>query len=152
MNSESKIIYFNGDVAEQVLELLQSIVDEDENTKMPVKFEELTAEPGELPRLMISPRESQGVAQRYISGETIEPFAFALHLRKAVRDEQDRLDAHQYLTSLTAKLLERCIALDGYVAYRKPGASGPVQLGATNAFEDWQVTVQLVYKQTIPKG
>ena len=141
MSEEKKIVYFDGDIATKILDLTEEVVKELDEPDIPVEF-------GKLPRLMIAPQRTDEVAQRYISGETIHPFNFALYLRKPIMDEQQRLDAHAYLTKLTKAFLKKCQVLDGYVAFRKPTASMPVELGATNAFEDWQVTVQLLYKQT----
>ncbi|MFR7659226.1 MAG: hypothetical protein ACLUY3_05725 [Eggerthellaceae bacterium] len=149
MSEEKKIVYFNGDIATKILDLTEEVVKElDAPDDIPVEFGELTADAGKLPRLMIAPQSTGEVTQRYISGETIHPFNFALYLHKPIMDEQQRLDAHAYLTKLTKAFLQRCQVLDGYVAFRKPTASTPVELGSTNAFEDWQVTVQLLYKQT----
>lgn len=148
MSEEKKIVYFDGDIAKKILDLIEEVVKELDEPSIPVEFGELTADAGKLPRLMIAPQRAEEIAQRYISGETIHPFNFALYLRKPIMDEQQRLDAHAYLTKLTKVFLQRCQVLDGYVAFRKPTASTPVELGSTNAFEDWQVTVQLLYKQT----
>ncbi len=148
MSEEKKIVYFDGDIAKKILNLIEEVVKELDEPSIPVEFGELTADAGKLPRLMIAPQSTGEVAQRYISGETIHPFNFALYLRKPIMDEQQRLDAHAYLTKLTKAFLQQCQVLDGYVAFRKPTASTPVELGSTNAFEDWQVTVQLLYKQT----
>lgn len=144
-------IFVNGDIATQILTLVDKIAQESSNP-MPVEFGELTADPGRLPRLMIAPLKADETPQRYISGESIVPFPFALYLRQSVMDVQERLDAHAYLTEVTEAFLPECQVLNGYVAYRKPRASMPVELGATDAFEDWQVTVQLMYKQTKSKG
>ncbi len=148
MSEEKKIVYFNGDIATKILDLTEEVVKELDEPGIPVEFGELTADAGKLPRLMIAPQRTDEIAQRYISGETVHPFNFALYLRKPIMDEQQRLDAHAYLTKFTKAFLKKCQVLDGYVAFRKPTASMPVELGATNAFEDWQVTVQLLYKQT----
>lgn len=148
MSEEKKIVYFDGDIAKKILDLIEEVVKELDEPSIPVEFGELTADAGKLPRLMIAPQSTGEVTQRYISGETIHPFNFALYFRKPIMDEQQRLDAYAYLTKLTKAFLQRCQVLDGYVAFHKPTASTPVELGSTNAFEDWQVTVQLLYKQT----
>lgn len=148
MSEEKKIVYFDGYIAKKILDLIEEVVKELDEPSIPVEFGELTADAGKLPRLMIAPQSTGEVTQRYISGETIHPFNFALYFRKPIMDEQQRLDAHAYLTKLTKAFLQRCQVLDGYVAFHKPTASTPVELGSTNAFEDWQVTVQLLYKQT----
>lgn len=140
--------FSNNDIATQLLDLVQEIANEIK--PMPVKFQELTATAGNLPRLMIAPTRSDTTdVQQYISGEQIYPFPFALRLRQSVRDEQTRLDARAYLASITKELLTKCQVLDGYVVCRKPTATVPVCLGATNGFEDWEVTLSLIYKTTI---
>lgn len=138
----------NADIATQLLDLIQEIANAIE--PMPVKFQEITASAGDLPRLMITPTRSDTTdVQQYISGEQIYPFPFALRLRQSVRDEQTRLDARAYLAKITEELLVKCQVLDGYVVCRKPTATVPVCLGTTNDFEDWEVTLSLIYKTTI---
>lgn len=138
----------NSDIATQLLDLIQEIANSIK--PLPVKFQELTAQAGELPRLMLAPTDSNTVdVQQYISGEQIYPFPCVLRLRQSVRDEQTRLDARVYLEVITKALLTHCQALDGYVACRKPTATMPVCLGETNDFEDWEVTLSLIYKTTI---
>ena len=53
----SNPIYVNPELATQVLDLLEEVV-EASDTPMEIHFEELTAEPGPLPRLMLSTRNS----------------------------------------------------------------------------------------------
>lgn len=138
----------NTDIATQLLDLVQEIANAID--PMPVKFQELTASAGDLPRLMLSPVNGESYdIQQYISGEQIYAFPCALRLRQSVRDEQTRLDARAYLASITKELLTKCQVLDGYVVCRKPTATVPVCLGATNDFEDWEVTLSLIYKTTI---
>lgn len=138
-------------LAEQVLDLVEQTADE-VGAAMPVRFEELTADVGELPRMMLQLRESDAKEQRYLSGERICPMPFALTLRLAADAQQDRLDACDLLSRLADSFLESCMVLDGYVAYAMPTASVPVCLGRAQAFEDWQVTFELKYKQTKRKG
>lgn len=149
--SDNRPVFVNGDIATQVLDLMEEIA-QTSSSPMPVEFGELTADAGRLPRLMIAPVNADETSQRYISGESVVPFAFALYLRQSIMDEQERLDAHAYLTEVTEAFLPKSQVLNGYVAFRKPQASMPVELGATNAFEDWQVTVKLTFKQTSRKG
>lgn len=145
--SEAKPAFTNPDIAEQILDRVQDIVNETES--MPVRFQELTADAGELPRLMIAPITGNDTElPNYVSGEQIYPFPFALRFRQSVKDEQARLDAHALLSGITKNLLMQCQALDGYVVCRKPTATVPVCLGATNDFEDWEVTLRLMYKTT----
>lgn len=138
----------NADIATQLLDLIQEIANA--INPMPVKFQELTASAGDLPRLMLSPINGESYdAQQYISGEQIYAFPCALRLRQSIRDEQTRLDARAYLAKITKDLLTQCQVLEGYVVCRKPTATVPVCLGATNDFEDWEVTLSLIYKTTI---
>lgn len=138
----------NADIATQLLDLVQEIANAID--PMPVKFQELTASAGDLPRLMLSPINGESYdIQQYISGEQIYTFPCALRLRQSIRDEQTRLDARSYLANITKDLLVKCQVLDGYVVCRKPTATVPVCLGATNDFEDWEVTLSLIYKTTI---
>lgn len=140
-------MYINPELATQVLDLLEDVV-KASDTPMEIHFEELTAEPGPLPRLMLSTRNSStNVSTGYISGESACPFPCLLTLRIAAVDEQDRLDADKYLRDITGKFLSRATVLKSFVAYRKPTASIPYCLGRTSAFEDWQVTFDLNYIQ-----
>lgn len=141
--------FSNGDIAEKLMDKLEEIV-KDLGHDMPIKFQELTADAGVLPRLMVAPLRSDGryETDRYISGETIYPFPIALRFRQSIRDEQSRLDAHKLLTDLSKAITSECQALDGYVVCRRPTAQVPIQLGATNDFEDWEVTLDLIYKTT----
>lgn len=139
----------NYELATQVLDLLEEIV-QASDTPMEIHFEELTAEPGPLPRLMLSTRNSSALTSTgYISGEKACPFPCLLTLRIAAQDEQDRLDADKYLRSITSAFLSRAAVLKSFVAYRKPDASIPYCLGRTSAFEDWQVTFDLNYIQQL---
>ena len=134
-------------LATLVLDLLQEIMNEKADTGITeIHFEELTAEPGPLPRVMLSLREG-AKEERYISGETLVSFPFALTLRIQARAEQDRLDAEEYLRGLTQEFLSRCMVLESFIAYKKPSSSMVTCLGRTSSFEDWQVTFDLKYKQ-----
>lgn len=133
-------------LATQVLDLVASVTD-GLGAAAPVRFEELSADPGELPRFMLSLSETGEAEQRYISGERLMPFPFALTLRLAGDDEQSRLDAQETLNEAAEGILARCAVLDGWVAYTRPLASPAVCLGKANGFEDWQITFDLKYKQ-----
>lgn len=135
-------------LATQVLDLMAEVT-EDTGAAAPVRFEELTADPGELPRFMLTLRESNDEQRRYVSGERVIPFPFALTLRMAGDDEQSRLDAAETLCSVADAFLARCVLMDGFVACEVPQAGVPVCLGKSDAgFEDWQVTFTLRYMQT----
>lgn len=140
-------VYINPELATQVLNLFEEVVKASDNP-MEVHFEELTAEPGPLPRIMLHTRNSStDTSTGYISGEYACPFPCLLTLRVAAQDEQDRLDADKYLRSITSVFLAKAAVLKDYIAYRKPSASMPYCLGRTSAFEDWQVTFELNYIQ-----
>ena len=117
-----------------------------------VTFEELTAEPGEMPRLMLKPTSSDAMERRYISGEAVRSFPFSATLRVACDSEQDSLDAHAWLQSFAEAFEDADMAMEGYVAFRTPGGrqkTVPTCLGRTERFEDWQVTFEVKYKQII---
>lgn len=133
-------------LGEQILDLLEEIAT-DMSPAIKIHFEELTAEAGPLPRLMLSPVSANGETESYISGERVCPFPCAVTLRVKANDEQDRIDTGKYLSTLAKEFLGRSIVLPDYVAYRKPSASMATCLGRTSAFEDWQVTLDLKYKQ-----
>lgn len=140
-------VYINPELATQVLDLFEEVVKASDNP-MEIHFEELTADPGPLPRLMLHTRNSSADnSTGYISGEYACPFPCLLTLRVAAQDEQDRLDADKYLRSITSAFLTKAAVLKDFIAYRKPSASMPYCLGRTSAFEDWQVTFELNYIQ-----
>lgn len=140
-------VYINPELATQVLDLFEEVVKASDNP-MEIHFEELTADPGPLPRLMLHTRNSStDTSTGYISGEYACPFPCLLTLRVAAQDEQDRLDADKYLRSITSAFLAKAAVLKDFIAYRKPSASMPYCLGRTSAFEDWQVTFDLNYIQ-----
>lgn len=117
-----------------------------------VAFEELTAEPGEMPRLMLKPTSSDAVERRYISGEAIRNFPFSATLRVACDSEQNSLDAHAWLQRFADAFEDAALSMDGYSAFRTPGGrqqTVPTCLGRTERFEDWQVTFEVKYKQII---
>lgn len=138
-------------VAELVLDAAESIA---QGMAPPCRaaFEELTAEPGEMPRLMLKPTASDAVERRYISGEAIRNFPFSATLRVACDSEQDSLDAHAWLSAFCAAFEGADLSMDGYAVFRTPGGrqqTVPTCLGRTERFEDWQVTFELKYKQII---
>lgn len=115
-------------------------------------FEELSAEPGEMPRLMLKPLSAEASERRYISGEAIRPFPFSATLRVAADCEQDRLDAHAWLQGFAEAVEEADLSMGGFAVFRTPGGrqrTVPTCLGRTERFEDWQVTFELKYKQII---
>lgn len=148
--SEKSAVY-DPKVAELVLDAACSIA---EGMEPPCRaaFEELTAEPGEMPRLMLKPMSSDATERRYISGEAIRPFPFSATLRVGADCEQDSLDAHAWLNAFCAAFESADLSMDGYAVFRTPGGrqrTVPTCLGRTERFEDWQVTFELKYKQII---
>ncbi len=143
----ANLMLVNGSLVTQILDKLGEVV-KGIDPSIPVRFEELTAEAGELPRMMMSLVDSGEEESRYISGEAICPIAFALTLRVSAEDEQDRLDAAYTLNAAAAAFIKDCSAFDGFVAYKRPLAGVAHCLGRTDAFEDWQITFSLKYKET----
>ncbi len=131
-------------LATEVLDMMEACAKE-AAPGVPVRFEELSAEPGELPRMMMQPQSAGNYEQRYIS-ESVRPFPVSLTLRLATDDQQGRLDAVETLDALSAAFTKRCAVLPHYVACIKPTATPPYCLGRTAAFEDWQITFDLTYK------
>lgn len=144
--AEKTPVIYDSQLVEQVLDrcegALKAIKPESQ-----LRFEELTAEPGELPRFMFGITDSGEEESRYVSGERIIPLAFTLTLRIDIDDEKSRIDAANLLSLLGRAVETFTVGLDGYVAYRKPRASMPICLGCTEAFEDWQITVSGKYKE-----
>ena len=73
--SEKATPTYDPGLAAAVLEHMASLADALEPA-IPVAFEELTAEPGALPRIMLKPSPSDAQERRYVSGEAIRPFPF----------------------------------------------------------------------------
>ena len=90
--SEKVTPTYDPGLAAAVLEHMASLADALEPA-IPLAFEELTAEPGALPRIMLKPAPSDAQERRYVSGEAIRPFPFTVTLRIAADSEQKRLDA-----------------------------------------------------------
>ena len=150
--NNANVPVFNEDIARQIRSLMQTIDHELDGPNVPIVFEEPRAEPGAIPRLMLAPRANEEDAPRYISGEAVHLFSFSLYLRQHPEESLTSFDAPHYLTNLVREFLKRSVSIDGYIAYRKPIASPPIKSQSTSEFEDWCVTVHLVYKQTLKKG
>lgn len=133
-------------LATQVLDLMEEVV-AGVDADIPVRFEELSAEPGKLPRMMLQLKDGGGEESRYISGEVLCPMPFNLTLRIAANDQQECLDAAEVLSKVASGFLDACVVLDGYVAYKRPTAGVPYCLGRAEEFEDWQVSFDLKYKR-----
>ncbi len=114
---------------------------------VPVAFEELTAEPGLMPRIMLKPLSADATERRYISGEAIRAFPFSATLRVAADCEQDSLDAASLLQMLADAWSATKMSVPGYAIFRTQQLTVPTCLGRTERFEDWQVTLELKYKQ-----
>lgn len=117
--------------------------------KVPCAFEELTAEPGQMPRLMLKPLASDAEDVRYISGEALKTFPFSMTLRIAGDSQQASLDAAAYLQELAETWATVAIEVPGYTIFRQRQLTVPTCLGRTERFEDWQVTCELKYKRIL---
>lgn len=142
--TEKEIVY-DPNVAERVLDAVQAVA-RSLDPPVAVAFEELTAEPGEMPRLMLKPTSSDAVERRYVSGEVLRSFPFSATLRVPADCEQDRLDAHAWLQALAAGFEECAFEVPEASVYAKRQKTVPTCLGRTDRFEDWQVTFALKYK------
>lgn len=116
---------------------------------VPVAFEELTAEPGETPRIMLKPLASDASERRYVSGEAIRAFPFSATLRVAAECEQDSLEAAELLQELATAWDASEMSVPGYAVFRKQQLTVPTCLGRAERFEDWQVTCELKYKKVL---
>lgn len=140
-----KVPAYDAKVAEAVLDAIEGIASE-MDPPAPCAFEELTAEPGRMPRVMLKPLPSDPYERRYVSGETIRQFPFSLTLRIEVDSEQGRLDAHSWLMSLANAFASASINLDGMTVFQRVLIQVPTCLGRTERFEDWQISLSLKYK------
>lgn len=146
--SEASAPTYDPSVATAVLDHVAAIA-VDLDPAVPVAFEELTAEPGEMPRIMLKPAPSDAQERRYVSGEAIRPFPFTATLRIAADSEQDRLDAADLLQQLATAWGEAPIEAPGWAVFRQRQLTVPTCLGRTERFEDWQVTLELKYKRIL---
>lgn len=138
-------IEYDPKVAERVLDAVQAAAD-GLDRPVPCAFEELTAEPGLMPRLMLKPTASDAVERRYVSGEVLRAFPFSATLRVGADCEQDRLDACAWLSQLGAAFEEVPLEVDGGTVFMQRQRTVPTCLGRTEQFEDWQVTFEVKYK------
>lgn len=146
--SEKVTPTYDPGLAAAVLEHMASLADALEPA-IPVAFEELTAEPGALPRIMLKPAPSDAQERRYVSGEAIRPFPFTVTLRIAADSEQKRLDATDALQQLATAWGRSPLEAEGWSVFRQRQLTVPVCLGRTERFEDWQVTLELKYKRIL---
>lgn len=130
-------------VLEHITDLARSL-----DPPVPVAFEELTAEPGRMPRIMLKPLASDAAERRYVSGEVVRAFPFSATLRVAAECEQDSLDADQALRNLARAWSATPMEMPGHAIFRQLQLTIPTCLGRTERFEDWQVTMEIKYKQT----
>lgn len=145
--TDQKPIEYDPKIAQVVTGAMERAAKEVGN-HVPVAFEELTAEPGDMPRLMLKPTASDAVERRYVSGEVLRAFPFSATLRIAAESEQDRLDAASWLQRLAEAFEEGEMAVPGAAVYSKLQRTVPTCLGRTERFEDWQVTFEVKYKTT----
>lgn len=138
-------IEYDPKVAERVLDAVQAAADGLEPA-VPCAFEELTAEPGLMPRLMLKPESSDAVERRYVSGEVLRAFPFSATLRVGADCEQDRLDACAWLSRLGAAFEAEPLEIEGGTVFMQRQRTVPTCLGRTERFEDWQVTFEVKYK------
>lgn len=138
-------VTYDTKVAEAALDALCRISDE-LDPPAPCAFEELTAEPGAMPRLMVKPLPADPYERRYISGEAIKQFPFTVTLRLEADSEQERLDAYEWLMTLANRFGGCPIELDGLSVFQRTLTQLPTCLGRTERFEDWQISLSLKYK------
>lgn len=136
---------YDVNVAEAVLDAV-CYISKGLDPSVPCAFEELTAEPGKMPRLMLKPLPSEPYERRYISGEAIKQFPFSATLRIEADCEQERLDAHEWLMNLANGFATCHINLSGISIFQRVLTQLPTCLGRTDRFEDWQISLSLKYK------
>ncbi len=113
---------------------------------VPAVFEDLTAEPGEMPRLMLQPTSSDAAQRRYVQGAPIEAFPFNAVLRVAAVSEGDRLAAFKWLADLGRAFEDGPLDVPGAAVYMHRTATVPTCLGRTERFEDWQISFTVMFK------
>lgn len=140
-----KPVIINASLVTQILDLVGEIV-HTIDASIPVRFEELTAETGQLPRIMMTLADgTEEIA--YISGEIRCSIVLEITLRVATNDEQDRLNAVGLLDYIKEQFVKKCRVLDGFAAHRRPKAGVP-EIGRTDTFEDLKVTFEVEYDET----
>lgn len=140
-----KPVIINASLVTQILDLVGEIV-HTVDASIPVRFEELTAETGQLPRIMMTLADgTEEIA--YISGEIRCSIVLEITLRVATNDEQDRLNAVGLLDYIKEQFVKKCRILDGFASHRRPKAGVP-EIGRTDTFEDLKVTFEVEYDET----
>lgn len=140
-----KPVIINASLVTQILDLVGEIV-HTFDASIPVRFEELTAETGQLPRIMMTLADGTEETA-YISGEIRCSIVLEITLRVATDDEQDRLNAVGLLDYIKEQFVKKCRVLDGFAAHRRPKAGVP-EIGRTDIFEDLKVTFEVEYDET----
>lgn len=136
---------YNVDVALSVLERMDAIAESMDPPARAV-FEDLTAEPGELPRLMLQPTSTEAYTRRYVQGAPLEAFPFNAVLRVAAVSEGDRLAAFKWLADLGRAFEDGPLEVPGATVYLHRASTIPTCLGRTERFEDWQISFSVMYK------
>jgi hypothetical protein len=136
---------YNVDVALAVLERMDAIAESMDPPARAV-FEDLTAEPGELPRLMLQPTSTEAYTRRYVQGAPLEAFPFNAVLRVAAVSEGDRLAAFKWLADLGRAFEDGPLEVPGATVFMHRMATIPTCLGRTERFEDWQIQFSVIYK------
>lgn len=145
--TDQKPAIYDASIASAVLEHVSGMAEKLE-PPVSVAFEELTAAPGQLPRIMLQPLRADAAEHRYVSGGAMHAFPFAVTLRVATDCEQDSLDADQTLRELARAWGAEGMTVPGYSVFRQQQLTTPTCLGRAELFEDWQVTLELKYKRT----
>ena len=123
--TDQKPATYDASIASAVLEHVSGMAEKLE-PPVPVAFEELTAAPGQLPRIMLQPLRADAAEHRYVSGG----------------------DADQTVRELARAWGAEGMTVPGYSVFRQQQLTTPTCLGRAELFEDWQVTLELKYKRT----
>lgn len=130
-------------VADALLRLAQSVMGE------PTTLEIIPTDPLELPAAMVQMLPGSSIVKKYKSGDWIGRQSWALYLRLAAPDTEQRVSAIERLQRATDRIEDAAIKLPTGFEFRSTVADGtPTMRDATEAYETWQVTFATEFKRT----
>lgn len=115
----------------------------------PTTLEIVPTAPAELPAAMVQMLPGDPVRKRYKNGDWVGVQRWALYLRVAVRDTEQRVGAVEVLQEATDRIEDAVPDLPAGCEFRGTAADGtPTMRDATEDYETWQVTFSTEFKRT----
>ena len=115
----------------------------------PTTLEIVPTAPAELPAAMVQMLPGDPVRKRYKNGDWVGVQRWALYLRVAVRDTEQRVGAVEVLQEATDRIEDAVPDLPAGCEFRGTAADGtPTMRDAAEDYETWQVTFSTEFKRT----